>query len=323
MSESGSEEYGMAERKAPDQLAFVLMLFFCLMLALQQVVLKAAADDVAPILQLSIRSLIGAVLVGLFMYARRETVDLRTGNWKPGLLAGLLFMLEYLTLGEALRLTSASHAVVFLYTSPVFAALILHFMLPSERMGALQWLGITLAFGGTALAFLPAGAGPQGGDAGAVLLGDALALMAGASWGLTTVLIRTSRLASVSPRETLLYQLLVAFVLLLAAAMLSGQMAFNPTPLALGSIAFQSVFICFLALMVWFWLLRHYHASPIGVMSYLTPVLGVLLGVWLLGEPLEAAFVAGSVMVIGGVLLVIGAPGIRRWSARLRRGGAF
>ena len=45
-----------------------------------------------------------------------------------------LFSLEYLSVGEGLRYTSASHSVVFLYTAPIFAAIGLHWKLPEERL---------------------------------------------------------------------------------------------------------------------------------------------------------------------------------------------
>lgn len=305
----------MEDRKAPDSQAFGLMVLFCLTLGMQQVALKAAANDVAPILQLAIRSGFGAVLVWFYMIQQHERLSLKTGNWKPGLCVGVLFAFEYLFLGEALRFTSASHAIVFLYTAPVFAALILHFLVPTERMNTLQWLGITLAFSGTALAFFGTDSGPSSRGLSDMLKGDILAILAGAAWGATTVVIRTSRLSGVSPKETLLYQLVMAFVLLSLAALATDQLGFKPSSVALASIAFQSVFVAFLAFLTWFWLLRHYHASPIGVMSFMTPVFGVLLGAWLLSEPLEPGFLVGSVLVIAGVVLVSG----ERWIRQMLR----
>ena len=41
---------------------------------------------------------------------------------------------------------------VFLYTAPIFSALGLHLLLPSERLRRLQWLGIALCFGGVVMA---------------------------------------------------------------------------------------------------------------------------------------------------------------------------
>ena len=68
--------------------------------------------------------------------------------------------------------------------------------------------------------------------------------------------------------------------------------------------------------LTWFWLLRRYLASQLGVFSFLTPLFGVLLGVWLLGESLEPRFVAGGSLVLAGIGLVSAGAG------RLRRPGA-
>ncbi len=281
------------------------MLVLCMIWGLQQSVLKLTAGDIAPIMQIALRSGASALLVALLMVWRKERIEAWHATWRPGLLVGGLFALEFLLVGEGLRHTSASHMVVFLYTAPVFVALGLHFKLPAERLNAIQWLGIALAFAGLALAFL--GHSPSVGGApaaGSTLWGDALGLLGGIAWAATTVVVRSSALSRASASQTLLYQLVAAFVLLLVAAVLLGQTRINPTPLVLGSLLFQSLIVSFASFLVWFWLLRHYLASQLGVFSFLTPLFGVGFGVWLLGEPLELRFVLGAVGVIAGVVLV-------------------
>lgn len=285
-----------------DLRATAVMTLLCLLWSLQQISLKAVAPQASPMLMIALRSAIAASLLGLLMWRRGE--GLGAGRWRPGLLAGGLFGLEYLLVSQALTLTAASHVVVFLYTSPIFAALGLHLRLPAERLGPRQAGGIALAFGGIAWAFLeghPAGAA---GGATASLLGDLLALLAGAAWGATTVTIRCSGLAQAPATETLLYQLLGALVLLLPAAALGGQWHFEPGPVVWAHLAFQAVIVSFASFLTWCWLLRHYLASRLGVFSFLTPLLGVLLGAWLLGEALEPAFLGGSALVLAGIALV-------------------
>jgi drug/metabolite transporter (DMT)-like permease len=295
----------MDTRKALDSQAIALMLVLCLVWGLQQVVLKATAADIAPIMQIALRSGVAAVLVGLLMVARGERMAVSDATWQPGVVVGLLFGLEFLLVGEGLRHTSASHMVVFLYTAPVFAALGLHWKLPSERLGAVQWFGIALAFSGIALAFFgrTQGAASVGDN---MLLGDFLGLMAGISWGATTMVVRTSTLAKASATQTLLYQLVGAFVLLLGAAVLSGQARFNPTPVVWASLAFHSLVVSFASFLVWFWLLRKYLASRLGVFSFMTPLFGIVFGAWLLNEPMEMSFVLGAVPVLAGIVLVSG-----------------
>ena len=292
-------------RKALDSRAIGLMLVLCLVWGLQQIVLKATASEIAPILQIALRSGVAAVLVGLLMWARGERLNWSDGTWRPGLVVGLLFALEFLLVGEGLRHTSASHMVVFLYTAPIFAALGLHWKLPAERLGPVQWLGIGLAFAGIALAFFgrkqPSVAAP-----GNMLWGDFLGLMAGMAWGATTMVVRCSPLARAPATQTLLYQLVCAFVLLLGAAFATGQGSFQPSPQVWASLAFHSVVVSFASFLVWFWLLRHYLASRLGVFSFMTPLFGIVLGAWLLQEPMEMSFVLGAVPVLAGIVLVSG-----------------
>jgi drug/metabolite transporter (DMT)-like permease len=311
----------MDTRLPLDRLAGGTMLLLCLLWSLQQISLKAAADTVSPMLMVALRSGLAALLVGVMMRMRGEGLALHTGRWRPGLVVGALFCLEYLLVALALRFTHASHVVVFLYTAPIFAALSLHLRFPAERLRRPQWLGIAVAFAGIAVAFL--GGGGAQVDA-RVLLGDAMALLAGAAWGATTYAIRCSSLSSAPATETLLYQLLGAFVLLLPLAFLGGHAHLTLGPVFWGHFFFQAVVVSFASFLAWFWLLRRYLASRLGVFSFLTPVFGVVLGIWLLDEPLEPGFIVGSVLVLAGILLVsahgwlqgLAAAALARWKGR-------
>ncbi|MDD2918764.1 DMT family transporter [Rhodoferax sp.] len=289
-----------------DAKAITLMALLCAVWGMQQVVLKATADDIAPIMQIALRSGVAAVLVGLVMAWRGERMSLRDGTLRPGMLVGLLFGLEFLLVAEGLRHTTASHMVVFLYTAPMFAALGLAWKLPAERLGRVQWLGIVLAFGGLAMAFLGRGTAAASALPGQVLWGDFLGLLGGAAWAATTVVVRCSSLSNAPATQTLLYQLIGAFVLLLAGACLTGQARFNPTPAVWASLAFHSLVVSFASFLVWFWLLRKYLASRLGVFSFLTPLFGIVFGAWLLSEPIEASFLLGAIPVLIGIVLVSG-----------------
>jgi drug/metabolite transporter (DMT)-like permease len=312
-----SKEPTMNTRKALDPQAIALMLVLCLIWGLQQVVLKATAADIAPILQIGLRSGVAAVLVGLLMWARGERMPLGDGPWRPGVVVGLLFGVEFLLVGEGLRHTSASHMVVFLYTAPIFAALGLHWKLPAERLGAVQWLGIALAFSGIALAFFGRSA-PAEASAGNMLWGDCLGLLAGMAWGATTMVVRTTALSKAPAAQTLMYQLVGAFVLLLAVALATGQTQFNPTPQVWASLAFHSLVVSFASFLVWFWLLRHYLANRLGVFSFMTPLFGIVFGAWLLSEPMELSFVLGAVPVLAGIVLVSGGAWVTQALERIR-----
>lgn len=290
-----------------DARAMGIMSLLCLIWGFQQIAIKACAADMAPLLQIGLRSAGAALLLAVWMARRGERLLWRGGQWRAGLLVGALFGVEFLLVGEALRQTSAAHTVVFLYTAPVFAALGLAFVQKNERLQPLQWGGVALAFVGLALAFL----GGDGGGGHSSLGGDALALLGGLCWGATTVAVRGTRLRSAAPGETLQWQLLGAALLGIVGALLLGQTIITPTPLLGASLLFQAVVVAFASYLIWFWLLRQYLASRLGVFSFLTPLFGVGFGIALLGEQLEPIFLIGAALVLAGIALV-SASGSRR-----------
>ncbi|WNG30551.1 DMT family transporter [Cystobacter fuscus] len=299
-----------SSRKPTDGFALATMLLLCSIWGMQQVAVKLAAPHVPPLMQMTLRSGISALLVGLLCWIRGERLSFRDGTWRPGLLAGSLFAAEFLFVGEGLRHTQASHMAVFLYTAPVFAALGLHWLVPSERLRRSQWAGMGVAFAGILLAF--GGGWLQGGVSLEMIGGDAMGLLAGLAWGATTVVVRVSALSDARPTQTLLYQLVGGFVLLLPVALLTGQAGpVSLTGVAWASLLFQGIVVCFASYLVWFWLLRRYLASSLSVFSFMTPLFGVSAGVLVLHERADASFAVGAVLVLTGIL-VVSAPGLLR-----------
>lgn len=289
-----------------DGRATALMTIICVIWGMQQVAMKAVADVMSPIMQISLRSGVALLLIWALMMARGERIRLSDGTWKPGLVAGFLFALEFLLAGEGLRHTTASHMGVFLYTAPVFAALGLQWRLKEERLQRLQWFGIALAFTGVAITFAGRAGSENAPELMDMIWGDFLGLLAGMAWGATTVVIRTTSLARASTSQTILYQLAGAFVLLSVATLCLEQQEFTATPLLWGSLFYQIVIVSFISYLVWFWLLHVYLASRLGVLSFMTPLFSIIFGVWLLDEPLETSFMAGAFLVLAGIALVSG-----------------
>ena len=294
----------MNERKALDQTASSLMIVLCMVWGLQQVILKMAASDISPLMQIGLRSGLAALLLLPLVLLDQKSQLMNPKNVKAGALVAVLFSLEFFLLAQALQLTSASHAVVLLYTAPIFVALGLHWKLPSERLTILQWTGIGIAFIGIVVTFIR----PQQIGVNTfqqqMLWGDLYALAAAIAWAATTVTVRLSSLAQAAVTQTLFYQLAGSFILLLGLAFFMGQAVVQWTPLVIGSLAFHTLIVSFASFLAWFWLLRNYLASRLGVFSFLTPLFGIIFGVWLLDENIEANFIFGTALVLLGILVV-------------------
>lgn len=293
-----------ATRSVLDARAMGGMALICFIWALAQIAIKYNATAMSPILQIGIRSGGAAVLTVLLVRFQGKPLLTVPKGWLPGLVIGLLFSGEFFLMGEALRYTSASHVSIFLYTAPIFAALGLHFTSAQERLQGVQWVGVFLAFLGIAISFL----GRDGSQNTALnpnmVFGDMLAILGGAVWGATTVVVRGSRLNDAPATETLFYQLVVAAVVLTGAAYVFEQDTVHWDSLLVVNLGFQIFVVSFLSLLLWFWLLRHYLASRLGVLSFLTPLFAVILGVVLLGERVDAFFAIGAACVVLGIILV-------------------
>ena len=160
-----------------DTFAVLLMLLFCSSWSLQQVAAKLAMPEVPSMVQAAIRSTGACIMVTLWLLWRTPEVFRRDGSLKLGLWSGFLFALEFFLLFLGLQWTTASHAVLFLYTSPFFVALGIHFFVPNERLRPLQWLGLVLSFIGVAMAL-----GVSSFASRQQFIGDLLTLTGGAVW---------------------------------------------------------------------------------------------------------------------------------------------
>jgi drug/metabolite transporter (DMT)-like permease len=280
--------------------AVALMLMLCLSWGFNQIAVKLALPDIPPILQAMIRSA-GALPV-LLLIARARGVKMfeADGTLGAGLFAGLLFGVEFLLIFRGLSLTSASRAVVFLYTSPFFVALGSYQFL-GERLRASQWSGLGLSFGGVALAI----GVPQADIDANVLLGDLLVVGGGALWAATTMLVKASPLLRAPPEKALGYQVALSIPILGLAAWISGETLTRvPGPLALSLMAYQAFWVVGLTFLLWVGLVKTYSASKLSAFTFITPLFGVVASYFILHDTLTPVFGAAALLVIAGLYLV-------------------
>ena len=280
--------------------AVALMLMLCLSWGFNQIAVKLALPDISPFLQATIRSA-GALPVLLIIGSLRGVKFFeRDGTLGAGLLAGVLFGAEFVLIFRGLLLTSASRAVVFLYTAPFFVALGSYQVL-GERLSGVQWGGLALSFLGVALAI----GVPQADVDANVLLGDLMIVGGGAMWAATTLVAKGTRLRFVAPEKALGYQVSVSIPILVMAAWLSGETLTRvPGPLALSLMAYQAIWVVGTTFTLWFALVKTYSASKLSAFTFITPLFGVVASYFIMHDTLTPVFGAAALLVIAGLFLV-------------------
>ena len=284
-----------------DAMAAAIVVVLCLSWGFNQVATKLAIHDIPPLTQAAIRSVVAALLIGGWCRLRGIAMLARDGTLWFGIAAGVLFAAEFILIYQGLVYTTATRAVLFIYLAPFFVVLGSRIFLPADAFRLAQWIGLALSFARHAdrIRSADAGGGPA---AGHRRPDDGRAAM---FWAATTLIIKASPLTRISAEKVMLYQLVVSAPIMAAAAYVAGErITHAPSTLALGALAYQTVWIVSITFVVWFALIARYSANRLSAFTFLTPLFGVAAGHLVLGEPLTGAFAAAVALVAGGLLLV-------------------
>ena len=282
-----------------DRAGVAIVVVLCASWGFNQVSAKYALAEIPPLTQAALRSGIGFVLLGAYALWRVPALFARDGALRSGVLCGLCFAFEFVLLYLGLQWTTASRAVVFLYSAPFFVALGLAWVTPGERLTALQWLGLVVAFCGVALAM-----GVSFSDR-TMLVGDLMCVGAGALWAATTLIVKGSALGRVSPEKTLLYQLGVSAVVIGAAAAARGEtFPTHVSPSIAVAFLYQVVWVVCVTFVLWFWMVKRYRAAELSAYTFLTPLFGVAAAHGVLGDALPLPFVMAVGLVAAGIVMV-------------------
>ena len=284
-----------------DAAGTALAVLLCFSWGFNQVAVKLALPDIPPLIQAALRSGGAAVLV--WLWARARNIPLRTddGTLWPGVVAGLLFGIEFLFIYRGLLFTTASRAVLFFYTAPFWVVAGARLFLPGDRLRPLQWFGLGLSFAGIAAAFgwpTPSGNPSE-------ITGDIMIALGAAAWAATTLIVKGSALNRAAPEKTMLYQLVVSFAVLALGALAFGEtMTALPGAVATGSLLYQTVWVVSVTFVIWFMLVVRYSASRLSAFTIQTPLFGVAAGPHVMGDPKTPAISAAVALVVAGLILV-------------------
>jgi drug/metabolite transporter (DMT)-like permease len=283
-----------------DAVAAAIMLALTLSWGLNQVSIKLALPEIPPFIQATVRSIGAFAIIAIWARWRGVSLTIRDGTLAAGILAGVLFGIEFLLIFPGLQLTAASRATLFIYTAPFIVALGSTALL-GETLRAPQWLGLVCSFAGLVVAF----GVPDASGGGKQFIGDLMMVGAGIAWGATTLVIKGSSLRTAPAEKVLAYQLAVSTPMMALGALLMGErMSAMPGAWSLGWLAYQTFWVVSLTFAVWFAMVQRYSASRLSAFTFLTPLFGVASGHFVLGEPISWAFGAAVALVIAGLVLV-------------------
>jgi drug/metabolite transporter (DMT)-like permease len=247
-----------------------------------------------------LRLTIGAVLLAAFVRGREGSIRVQRRDVAVILFSALVgIVINQLGFMYAATYATATTISLVLATIPAFAAITAS-VLGHERIGGRHWLGIGVAAIGTALVLQ---AGPGDLDFTS-LRGDLLALLAAASWGMYSALVRPL-MDRYSPNR-ISTVVVCAALPMLAVVSLPQVLRQDYAAITLGGWA-ALVYSVFFSLVVtnvlWFGAIQRGGAARATAVLPIQPFLGALFAFVLLGETVTLLQIVGGVIVVVGIWL--------------------
>ncbi|HEV8424114.1 MAG TPA: DMT family transporter [Actinomycetes bacterium] len=262
--------------------------------------IKVAVDaDVPPAFIAWSRVALGAALL-LPLARRRGALRGLDGRWRAvAAYAACEIAVPFLLIALGEQHISSSLTAILIASMPLMVALLSVRFSRADKPTGLRLVGLVVGFGGVvALLGVDVAGKPD------ELLGAALVLVATLGYA-TAPIIVSRRLADLDPLGPIAVSLAAATVALLPAAIAAPPDGL-PSREALGSLAVLGVVCTALGLVLFFRLITEAGPSRASVITYVNPLVAVVLGVLVLDERVGASSVAGLLAVLAGSWLSTG-----------------
>jgi drug/metabolite transporter (DMT)-like permease len=267
--------------------------------------IRVAVETLPPFSMAAIRFLIAGAL--LYIWAKvRRTGPASGREWQSAALLGLFLLVGGVGgVSWAEQRVASGQAAVLIATTPLWMVL-LDIVRPSGSWpGWTPMAGVAVGFIGSALLVGPF---PRAGSlAGVDMVGGLILLLAALSWSIGSVYNRTAMLPK-SPVLASAMQMLAGGIGLAALATLTGEwqrVRFSEVSReSVLALTYLIIFGSLVAFSAYVWLLRVASISLVASHVYVNPVVAVLLGWFLAGEPFTIRIAVATVLIVGSILLV-------------------
>ena len=263
--------------KSIDGIAATFLIVFSILLGLNQVLVKLVNLGMHPIFQVALRSTLAIIPILIYCYFTKKKINFFDGSLLPGLIAGVLFAVEFIFLFTALDYSTVTRVSLIFYTMPVWLTIAAHFLIKDDSLNLNKSIGLIIAFAGLIFAIYQ----PITNYDIQQFYGDLFSLLASFCWAIIAIMLKTTRLTRSIPETQLLYQLIVSGIILLPVSLMLDDYIRELNIQLTLIFSFQVIVIMCLGFIGWLWVMSKYSASSTSSFAFLTPISGVMFG-WLI-----------------------------------------
>ena len=246
-----------------------------------------------------LRAVIAAVLLGLFLTLTKQKINFSAIKSEIPLLliSGIAMGFNWILLFEAYKYTTVSVATLSYYFAPIIVTLICPIIF-KEKMTAKQWICFIMSTVGIVLI---TGIGDMSKN-NKHLLGIAFGLSAACLYA--TVIILNKKIQKVSGIHRTFLQFVAAIAVLLPYVLLTEQKGFaGVNKLAVICILVIGIVHTGITYCLYFSSIKELRGQETAVLSYIDPLVAVLVSVLILKETITPVQIIGGVLILGFTLL--------------------
>ncbi len=268
--------------------------------------IKVGLDDLPPFSFAGMRFAVAVVPLALIVILRRTPFPRAPRDWALMVWTGLvIFAGTYGLVFWAEQYISSGLAALLFATFPLFGLVAAHRSLPAERMTVLRVSGVLLGIVGVGLVLST----QLGADGPLALWGSAAIVLAALGAAYAHVAIKRHA-GHIDPAALTLVQMLAGMVPLLAlgVALEDNPFALRWTATAVFSLLYLALVGSALAFVLLYWLIKHMDVTKTMLITLVTPLIAVLLGIVILDEALTWRTTTGGLAIMAGLALTVFSP---------------
>ncbi|UCG50554.1 MAG: EamA family transporter [Candidatus Latescibacterota bacterium] len=270
--------------------------------------IKIAVQEIDPFSLVTFRIILGLIGLAVFFPIQKPKIPRRFRTWVDMALLGLLSSaIPWVLISWAEETIDSALAGVLNGTVPLFTILIAHLFIHDDRMTYGRVVGLLVGFAGVVVLTQRDGGGTNGGLSIVVsrhLLGQGAMLLAALSYAVGGVYARR-HLRNVSALVQAFFSMVFSLVVLQGVIPLIGGAVAVPARVETWvALAWLGVLGAGVASYIFYYLLHAIGPTRASLVTYTIPVVSVTLGVIVLGERLDWALAAGTVLIVSGVWVV-------------------
>ena len=246
------------------------------------------------------RGLIGSLFLLLFLFIKKEEIRLSSikASFIPLALSGILIGINWILLFESYKYTTIATATLCYYFAPIFV-MIASIFLFKEHLNKKQILCIICAFIG--MIFVSGILEIESfvlSEIKGVILGLSAALL------YASVVLMNKFIKDIKPIDKTVIQLsFAAFIMVIYILITKEYQSVKIDILSGILLVIVGIIHTGLAYLLYFSSIQHLNAQTIGLMSYIDPIVAIILSVCLLHESLSLLSLIGALLVLGSTCI--------------------